>query len=123
LQFRFPSNSETISELKLTETELKVKVHYAPIAIKLIATANEHVERLFSMLRQQVDPDGVIAALKSWSTEVIRVHTGAEAIALVWIDALNTALKDNDLDHSQSKPPDASSDDEQGRKNSFRDHR
>ena len=71
-------------------------LNYAPIAIKLIATTDEQVERLLSMLRQQVDPDRVVATLKSWSAVVVWIHTGAKSIALVWIDALRTALSSDD---------------------------
>jgi hypothetical protein len=60
----------------------KVKQNHTPITIKLIATTNEQMEGLLSMFLQQVDPDRVIATLKSGPTKVIWVHTVAKSIAL-----------------------------------------
>jgi hypothetical protein len=76
-----------------------LELNYAPTTIELIAPTDEQEERLFSMMRQQVDPKRVVAGPESWSAEVIRVHTGAKLIALAWIKALKTALRDDDWDH------------------------
>lgn len=57
-------------------------MNYAPIAINLIATTDEYMERLFSMLRQQVDPERVVTTLEPWSAEVIWIHAGTEPVAL-----------------------------------------
>jgi hypothetical protein len=48
----------------------------------LIATTNEQMERLFSMFRQQVNPERVIATLEFRSAKLVWVHTGAEPVAL-----------------------------------------
>jgi hypothetical protein len=56
--------------------------NYTPVGIKLITTTNEQVEGLFSMFRQQVDPNGVVATLESRSAKVIGVHVDAEPVTL-----------------------------------------
>jgi hypothetical protein len=58
------------------------RLNDARIAIKLIATTNEQVEGLLSMLCQQIDPDRIVATLEPRSTEVIRVDTSTEPVAL-----------------------------------------
>ena len=59
-----------------------MNLNYAPIAIKLIATTDEYMERLLGMLRQQVNPERVITTLKPGSAEVIWIHTSAKPVAL-----------------------------------------
>lgn len=65
------------------------------VAVELVATAYEHVERLLRVLLQQVDPDRVVPTLEPWPTEVVRVHTRTEAITLTARCAKSRAMRPN----------------------------
>lgn len=55
---------------------------HAPIAVQLISTTDQYMERTHFMFRKKVHPYWVVSCLEAWSTEIIRVHSSAKAIAL-----------------------------------------
>jgi hypothetical protein len=77
------------------------------------------MEWLLSVFRQQVNPDRVEAALESGSAKVIWVHTGAEAIALSGLMALEYHGRDFDVRFIPNKQPNALSDRDRGQRNPF----
>ena len=80
------------------------------------------MERLLSVLRQQVIPYWVVVALNSGSAKVIGIHIGAEPVALGRFDAVRILQCDSDVGCSQNMQPNALSGCDRGQRNSFPYH-